>query len=259
MLPLSTQQTFKEATIHYLGSLSNPKILLILGRENFAKDKQLTESLFKSFASPEHCIIWYEYPKPTTVHFLNTVFDTHIATSSWWKKIESLHLSKSVILTLRKSIKALLLLAYPNRWKHFLPRCIYDPESIRFHTYAFRQFLRSLGSHRSISIIARSAGGRIASTIADEPTIERIVCLGYPFQHPDKSPEPARFTHLATLQKPMLIIQGTHDEYGGSEIIDKYTFSLHISVSFIDTDHDYKVTDALWQEIINQIKDFLSI
>ena len=92
---------------------------------------------------------------------------------------------------------------------------------------------------RDIIIISRSSGCIIASQLADSLNISKVICLGYPFKHPDKSQEPHRYTHLETIKIPMLIIQGINDEYGGSEIIDKYFLSSRFEIYFINTNHDF--------------------
>ena len=103
-------------------------------------------------------------------------------------------------------------------------------------------------------MLARSSGGRVASLIADELGLKQIVCLGYPFKHPEQDDEPARYAHLAQLKTPMLIIQGIQDEYGGTEIKNRYELSNNITLLFLDTDHNFAIDDAMAQDIVQHIK-----
>ena len=98
-------------------------------------------------------------------------------------------------------------------------------------------------------------GNRVTiQDIADELGLKQIVCLGYPFKHPEQDDDPARYTHLAKLQTPMLIMQGIHDEYGGIEIQTRYELSNNITLLFLDTDHNFAIDDAMAQDIVQNIK-----
>jgi predicted alpha/beta-hydrolase family hydrolase len=88
----------------------------------------------------------------------------------------------------------------------------------------------------------KSLGGRVASLIADEEyaarRIEGLVCLGYPF-HPPKKPEKLRTAHLARLDCPALIIQGTRDPLGSREKVAGYHLDERIGIVWLeDGNHD---------------------
>ncbi|MBW2471429.1 MAG: alpha/beta hydrolase [Deltaproteobacteria bacterium] len=90
----------------------------------------------------------------------------------------------------------------------------------------------------------KSLGGRVASLIADEEyaagRIAGLVCLGYPF-HPPKKPEKLRTAHLARLDCPALIIQGTRDPLGSREELSGYGLDKRIGIVWLeDGDHDLK-------------------
>lgn len=86
----------------------------------------------------------------------------------------------------------------------------------------------------------KSMGGRMASLIADEMAVAGLVCLGYPF-HPQNKPDRLRTAHLAELQTPALIVQGTRDALGSREEVAGYTLSPQISVHWLeDGNHDFK-------------------
>ena len=95
----------------------------------------------------------------------------------------------------------------------------------------------------------KSMGGRVASMVADELSasgrIAGLMCLGYPF-HPVGKPEQLRTAHLATLQTPALIVQGTRDPFGTREEVERYTLSKAIELLWLeDGDHDLKPRKAV--------------
>lgn len=90
----------------------------------------------------------------------------------------------------------------------------------------------------------KSMGGRVASMAAaalyDAGRIAGLLCLGYPF-HPPGKPSQLRTSHLAALQTPTLICQGTRDEFGSPDEIAGYDLSPAIEMFFLeDGDHDLK-------------------
>lgn len=134
----------------------------------------------------------------------------------------------------------------------------FKPKDTYLHD--FREVIRYLGDGKSIYILAHSAGGLLSSLIEDEKSIRKSVCFGYPFKSPQKGFEPHRTQHLAGLKKPLLIIQGRNDEYGGEEITDLYQFSPQIRLMFIDSDHNYQDIDATERSRIEaQIFAFLDL
>jgi len=104
--------------------------------------------------------------------------------------------------------------------------------------------VEELGVTGPLIIGGKSMGGRIASMIADELFTERriagLLCLGYPF-HPPAKPTQLRTAHLAGLQTPTLICQGTRDEFGTRDEVAGYSLSNRIEVLWLeDGDHDLK-------------------
>jgi predicted alpha/beta-hydrolase family hydrolase len=87
-------------------------------------------------------------------------------------------------------------------------------------------------------------GGRVATMVADELHAQgKMVgcfCLGYPF-HPTAKPENLRTAHLAGLQTPTLIVQGTRDPFGNDEEVHGYDLSPAVDIHWMpDGDHDLK-------------------
>ena len=73
----------------------------------------------------------------------------------------------------------------------------------------------------------KSMGGRIASMIAEQAKADGLVCLGYPY-HPPGKPEKTRTEHLAALNIPTLIVQGTRDSLGTFDDVAGYDLSASI-------------------------------
>ncbi len=87
-----------------------------------------------------------------------------------------------------------------------------------------RQELGRLRAERQGTVLAagHSYGGRQITMLASEmPGIaDRIVALSYPL-HPPNKPGQLRTEHFPALVTPVLIIQGTRDEFGSREEIEE--------------------------------------
>lgn len=106
-------------------------------------------------------------------------------------------------------------------------------------------------------LIGRSTGARTATVFAHDHGAAAVVCLGYPFRDPNHVLEPDRFTHLATLAVPTLIIQGMDDSHGGIEITDDYVLSRFVTVRFVrGCDHDFELSRDEWDVIGEMILSF---
>jgi len=114
----------------------------------------------------------------------------------------------------------------------------------------------------------KSMGGRMASLVADDAHAEGrgvrgLACLGYPF-HPAGKPERLRTGHLAALETPCLICQGTRDALGNAQEVAGYTLSPAIRLHWAeDGDHDLKPRKASgrsahqnWEEAVAAVDGF---
>ncbi|EGR0905106.1 alpha/beta fold hydrolase [Vibrio parahaemolyticus] len=91
-----------------------------------------------------------------------------------------------------------------------------------------------------VVIGGKSMGGRMASLLAEHELVAGIACLGFPFHSPGK-PEKFKGDHLASIDKPTLILQGERDTFGKREEFDEFVFSQQVKVSFLpDGDHSFK-------------------
>ncbi|HCE3740958.1 alpha/beta fold hydrolase [Vibrio parahaemolyticus] len=91
-----------------------------------------------------------------------------------------------------------------------------------------------------VVIGGKSMGGRMASLLAEHELVAGIACLGFPFHSPGK-PEKFKGDHLASIDKPTLILQGERDTFGKREEFEEFVFSQQVKVSFLpDGDHSFK-------------------
>lgn len=77
-----------------------------------------------------------------------------------------------------------------------------------------------------VFIGGKSMGGRMASLLAADPEMAKLVraclCFGYPF-HPPGKPDRWRVAHFDRFCVPAMIIQGTRDPFGGREEVGNCT------------------------------------
>lgn len=125
-----------------------------------------------------------------------------------------------------------------------------DPPQVLTRTWrAAIAALAAGGGSGRLVIGGKSLGGRIASMIADDAGVRGLVCLGYPFSPPRKANAgmgraaeavTARIAHLKILSTPALIVQGTHDPFGGPEQVRSYDLAPSITVHWLeDGDHGF--------------------
>ncbi|EGR0065423.1 alpha/beta fold hydrolase [Vibrio parahaemolyticus] len=104
---------------------------------------------------------------------------------------------------------------------------------------AYSEVIAHFASSRVV-IGGKSMGGRMASLLAEHELVAGIACLGFPF-HPPGKPEKFKGDHLASIDKPILILQGERDTFGKREEFDEFVFSQQVKVSFLpDGDHSFK-------------------
>lgn len=105
---------------------------------------------------------------------------------------------------------------------------------------AYQQVIAEYAQQRSVVIGGKSMGGRMASLLADDENVAAVSCLGYPF-HPPGKPENYKGEHLASVAKPLLILQGERDTFGKKEEFSDFVLSSSVQVEFLpDGDHSFK-------------------
>jgi predicted alpha/beta-hydrolase family hydrolase len=94
---------------------------------------------------------------------------------------------------------------------------------------AFRRVVAGAAKHPDVTagnvfIGGKSMGGRMATHLAaapdqwpaTTPPLAGVIVLGYPLNPPGPSKRsPDRVSHLARIEVPLLIVQGTRDTFGG--------------------------------------------
>lgn len=108
-----------------------------------------------------------------------------------------------------------------------------------------------------VILVGRSSGARVAAKYASENPVAGVICLAYPFQPQGGEAEPDRYAHLADIKTPTLIMQGVRDRYGGPELVDKYSFSAHVDVVMVDADHEFGLSDNVFEVVFESAKDFI--
>lgn len=216
------------------------KTLLIVGRSNYKLRSDSIVSLINSLRDHGYKCLWFQTGYEEIAYSLHAKYEQLVLTR--------LGHNKTFGTTLQRFIKLFLLLGsgksisfmrlYLKRWRR-------SSESLSMlTTQELRVFLKSCG-FMSIDLLAHSAGGVAATLVANEPNVRRLICFGYPFKHPKAADEAYRTEHLKHVTKPLLIIQGTHDEYGAPGEVAHYQLSQTTEVQPLDTDHNY---DSLTQE-----------
>ena len=217
--------------------------LLLVGRDDWQKDEALNLALLQQLKNNCIEIIW-EDPAAPVIHFFRKIEQKCKIFSP---RIKKCHL---------RLIQIVYGLLHPSYFVYLYKR---KNNSVAFRCESLKKTIRKHGGAERTIVLARSSGGRVASLISDELNLKQIVCLGYPFKHPEQDDEPARYAHLAQLKTPMLIIQGIQDEYGGIEIKNRYELSNNITLLFLDTDHNFAIDDAMAQDIVQHIKCVVGI
>ncbi len=116
------------------------------------------------------------------------------------------------------------------------------------------QHWRDRSPSTRLMIGGKSMGGRIASMVADEMSVDGLVCLGYPF-HPPGKPDKLRTDHLQNLKTPTLIVQGDRDPFGTRAEVLQYDLSSAITVQWIDDgDHDLSPRKMIDRKITGRTK-----
>ena len=102
---------------------------------------------------------------------------------------------------------------------------------------------------RRLVIGGKSMGGRMATMVAAGAEavahpIAGVVALGYPL-HPPGRPQQLRVAHLAAIRPPLLVVQGTRDDFGGPDELVPHLAPLgaRATIHTVENgDHSFKVT-----------------
>lgn len=225
--------------IDIYGDPEAQRIVLIVGRNDFLQDDDLVEQLILFLRDRGVTVGRYESRSAETRRLTTPPF-----ARSWPRRWQL-------------PARALLLVAFPARWRSFSPRYWTRTGAIPAQVSALRQALSTLEG-KQVFLLARSAGARISTLLADECGVAGVVTLGYPFENPKEGPNPDRYRHLETIRTPLIIFQGTRDIYGGAEASARYPLSPTTNLEFVNTDHSMQMSDDDWARLLERLVDFLS-
>lgn len=110
-----------------------------------------------------------------------------------------------------------------------------------------------------VILVGRSSGTRTITKFAEQhpDKVVACVCFAYPFQAVGHPPEDWRTKHLMTLATPTLIIQGTRDRYGHSELGVRFDLNPHTEVLYVDADHESDYNDEDWERIGSKVEKLI--
>jgi hypothetical protein len=221
---------------------TKPKAILLVGRDNWQKDNDLNVVLLNYLKQTGITIIW-EDPAATIFHkvlrFQNGV--------KWLP--ERLRLFNTRLLQIA------LCIFKPGYYSYMKPRL---NQSINGRMASLEKRINTYKHQFELCILSRSSGAIVASKLADKLGIGQLICISYPFEHPDNGIEPYRFKHLENLATPFLIFQGRYDEYGGAEVVEKYNMSSSIQLCFVDTNHNFDLDAENWEHVLFKIAQTIS-
>ncbi len=125
---------------------------------------------------------------------------------------------------------------------------------------AFLRHILSVIPTQNLFLVGRSSGARamtrLAADFTDPATVAGIVCLGYPFRHPEMDHEPDRVDHLTRLRVPTLILQGDEDTYGNRLTAPTYPLSDSTRLEFVPGTHVLTLPPEGWDALADRICAF---
>ncbi len=221
--------------------MKNKKIIYLIGRDNWQKDIFLNNLLVEHLKKTGNEIRW-EDPAGNMLYKLRRIENQLRWLPAFIRKI---------------NLRAFQIIYGLFHWSYFRYLTDRKNQELEFRLQKLKEDLSKFNNKKEVIILSRSSGGRFSSLIADSLNINHIICLGYPFKHPDKEIEPERYLHLETIQTPMLIIQGDKDEYGGLEIKDKYIFSPNVELLFVKASHNFNLDKQDWTKVLTKIDEII--
>lgn len=218
------------------------KIIYLIGRDNWQKDGALNKILINYLKKTQHKIVW-EDPAGDLIYKLRNIETRFDHLPNYIKKV---------------NLRILQIFYGLFHWSYFAYLSDRKSLEVQVRTKRLTESLLKLEKGREVIILSRSAGGRYSSLIADKLNIKHLICISYPFKHPDKEDEPERYLHLEKIQTPMLIIQGDKDEYGGLDVKDKYSLSPNIELVFVKAQHNFNIDEQDWEKVFTKISEVIN-
>ena len=205
------------------------KMVLICGREHLSEDKMFNARLIAYLSSLD-----VEIVNETAVHFEQSK-----------KSAMVLMLKRLYIYDFLKGI----LQVFRTQFDRY-----YCNASVIIRVQNLKESLSIIDwKFVELFIVSRSAGAIVASELALEFPIKAVIALGYPFIHPEYGMQKYRVRHLANVNRPLYIFQGTRDEYGTPAEVANIPMSEYVQVIPLDTNHAFVLTDESWVDFTSQL------
>lgn len=116
--------------------------------------------------------------------------------------------------------------------------------------------VRACDPRHDVFLLGRSAGARVVTLLADRAEVSAVASLCYPFRPQGSLLEPERFSHLATLATPTLLLQGAQDPYGGIELTENYRLSEAIRLRIAPGNHEIRFAASENAYLLRKVRDF---
>ena len=222
----------ESTTLRHLGPLDGSRLIVVVGRNNQARQSSVIENILYDLHAEGHSVCWFDERPFSVLDLLNKEF-TQLMGGRISRLCARLKRYEKI---LRQLMKFILLTRHPTLWV-ILWREVNDRRL--FLVNSLDRFLCDLKSPQ-LYLLGHSAGGIVSSLIPNSNKVKKIACFGYPFKHPEHPDEPYRTKHLEEFAKPFLIFQGDNDAYGSAETSRQYKLSSNICVVSVRASHDYE-------------------
>ncbi len=212
-----------------------PLAIVLAGRSNTAKRSDILTRVARKFGERGQPVFVFESPRHAASEGINRRLVQalpSIARSTGqalsWPRLAAWY-----------AVKTALACASPHRLD-FLMAALLPPWLIA--SWELQRFIESL-PHARVVVVTHSAGGVAATRIAAHPHVQAIASFGYPFRHPERRREAYRTRHLRAVAKPMVVIQGRGDAYGGDPAQFGRFLGPTCAIVSLECDHEYHGLD----------------
>ena len=222
-----------EAFIHSVNwrEPSAPTVV-VLGRNDFRRRSAMIDALIDHLVDCGVAVCWYEHRWQRHARLKEAAY--YRICDAWLHALVLAH--PRIGAWSRRAVQCWLRLRYGAAEKV----AEQSPEAV--HAAAATCLSDFINKHdlRQVFLVAHSAGGITAALVQAQTRVQKTVCFGYPFKHPDRDVEPYRTRPLRNIVTPYLIVQGEADRYGSPAAFPQYAASPAVELLSIQSDHDYQ-------------------
>lgn len=222
--------------------------VFVLGRNDFRRRSAMIDALIDHLVGCGVAVCWYEHRWQRHARLKEAAY--YRICDAWLHALALAH--PRIGAWSRRAVQCLLRLRY-GAAENVAEQA---PEAV--HAAAAKSlgdFIRQRALQQ-VFLVAHSAGGITAALVQGQGGIQKAVCFGYPFKHPERAEEPYRTRPLRCVVKPFLIVQGESDRYGEPATFTHYAASPSIELLSIQSDHDY---DYACPATLSRVLSFLGI